>query len=272
MTKPLSLRAIVGFAVPYGFVCASLYLYAYWHPMGLNPFHYANAADLVSATLGGIVVSFVLLFVGMAMGFISSPAMSRPPSDEPIKRGAVDTANAYAGMVIIPLLLGLTWWRGWPVKWIVAGGAIAIFIPLLLRGNNWYNITFPTHKDRFFVGLIAVVLPFAFFGQGAIAIDRATTIGAGMAIDVARSDLGVPVRGQVMYTGMLGDFHVLRELSTKSTLLVPAQTRVVLQETKFENPPSVPAVARPASQTPIEQPSKIPPAQAQDEKKNPPAQ
>src|SRR5690606_26089536 len=55
--RPFASRFVAIFIVPYSACLACIYLTAYWRPLGINAFHYTNAADLTTATLGGLAVT-----------------------------------------------------------------------------------------------------------------------------------------------------------------------------------------------------------------------
>ena len=225
MLGKLSIKAMLGFAVPYGFVLASLYLYAYWHPVGLQPFQYANAADLVSATIGTIVTWLAALIVMIAITYLIDYVSPNKTPSNPNKAAIVIACIAIIFAAIA------SWLGNSPIKWMITAFAVGTISMLILRKSEWVDKHLPTRPTRLAAIIITIVLPAIFYGRGTDYVnDALIPARGGVIVDAKRSDIGVPTNGRVMYLGMLGNFHVLRELSTRTTIILPSDKRIVFQQ------------------------------------------
>lgn len=233
-----SLKTLAAFSIPYGFVLASCYLAGYWNPLGLNPFQYANAADLSSATIAGIWAALALFAIGALIGIYGNPAVflaSKVLRDYSGRTEHPRSKLKQAAFTMLALLMialaVLAIWKG--DKFIRAALIGIVFSSLViaylgLRKNlDVYNPA--VMRTYLWAVMIILIIPIFTWKLGDDAIAKALRASTGMTLDVTRSGLPMKTRGRVVYIGMLGEFHVAQEVDSKSTLLLPSGTTIVFQ-------------------------------------------
>lgn len=119
--RTLSLKSVAALSIPYGFVLSTCYLTGYWKPLGLNPFQYANAADLASATIAGIWTALAVVALGGVIGIYGTPSFSLArrvltdlhAENQPSERKFKWKSVAWAAFVVVTLILtAIALWKG----------------------------------------------------------------------------------------------------------------------------------------------------------------
>lgn len=221
-----SLKTVAGLMIPYSFFLAALYLIAYWSPLGLMPFHYANVADLGAAALAGMATSFVGLIIGVGGGFVLGRLFPLPSK----KAGKV---IFWSIMIVSAIVIPVLWiLLDSPTKWFLIGMfASFLVMPLLMAVPVFAHLVDDDHVRPLLVVAIAY-MPAFMYGYGAKSVGAVLSTDHGVQIDVERSELGQGTAGQVKYAGMLGSFHVAYEPETNRTLLIPGGARITIVPVK----------------------------------------
>lgn len=212
--------------IPYSFFLAALYLIAYWSPLGLMPFHYANVADLGAAALAGMATSFVGLVIGVGGGFVLGRFLPQPSK----KAGKL---IFWSTMIVSAIAIPALWMvLDSPTKWFLIGMfASFLVMPLLMAVPVLAHLVDDDHVRPLLIVAIAY-MPAFMYGYGARSAGTVLSIDHGVQIDIERSDLGPRTAGQVKYAGMLGSFHVAYEPETNRTLLIPGDARIAIVPVK----------------------------------------
>lgn len=210
-----SLSTVIGLLVPYSLFLAAIYLTAFWTPLGLRPFQYANAADLGSAAIAGLATAFVGLVVGVSVGYLLGKAIPTPAE----RWGkAIALTILIASLVAIPLL-----WLFWhnPAKWFLIGMfASFLAVPLLLAAPIFGKLIEDDHARPLIVLMISY-MPAVMYGYGSIAIADVMNTERGMLIEYTTVDTDIDATDALKYAGMLGEYHVAYDPRSRRTLLLP---------------------------------------------------
>lgn len=216
--------------VPYGLFLAAVYLNAYWTPLGLRPFQYANAADLGSAAIAGLVTAFIGLVIGVCLGYLLGYLLGKvipTPSD---KLGKVVAATILIGAALAIPLLWLFW--GNPIKWFLIGlFASFLALPLLLAIPIFEKLINDDHARPLVVIMIAY-MPACMFGYGSTAISDVVSTERGMLVEYTTVDTDIDANDGLKYAGMLGEYHVAYHPQTKRTLLLPKDGVIAIRPNK----------------------------------------
>lgn len=224
----VSLKSGLALGVPYGLFLSAVYLLAYWGPLGLMPFQYANVADLSSATLAGLTITFIGLALGVVGGLAIGRLAPQPPPKFAKDLFIILMASSAIAIPVLWIVLKT------PAKWFLIGmfasflaTPLLMMIPALSRllGNDYI---------RPLLTMAIAYMPAFMYGYGTLAVSKVQSAHAGMQIDLARSEIGAISAKQLKYAGLLGDFHVAYELQTRSTVLIPAGTRITLTPPQLE--------------------------------------
>ncbi|MBB1471827.1 hypothetical protein H5368_02155 [Luteimonas sp. MC1782] len=230
--------SVVGLAIPYGFLLATLYLFAHWRPVGLNPFQFANAADLVSATTAGLIVGLGTLVAGGIIGmYVSSKSVAAAEIAGPDKLRTDMPKNIAIIVVITVTVIVMTviaWIMMSPFRWVCTGVVVAMSAQIALDGNKFFDSSFPHISQKVAFLQVAIILPFASTYAGERDIEKVLSGDSARVIDAARSEVGVNVEDGVRYVGMLGDFHILFEPATRSTIVLQSDARIVFAKLNNE--------------------------------------
>ena len=235
-----SLKTLAAFSIPYGFVLASCYLAGYWNPLGLNPFQYANAADLSSATIAGIWGALAVLAIGGLIGVYGSPAVFvaskalRDFEHTKYPKSKLKQAGLNVLALLIIALVVVAIWKGDKFIRAVAMGTFFSSLVLAYLGlRKNLDISEPAVIRTYgWAVLIILIMPIFTWKLGNDAIAKALRASTGMTLDVTRSALPMKTQGRVVYVGMLGEFHVAQAVDSNSTLLLPSSTSIVFQAPK----------------------------------------
>ena len=225
-TDATSFKTIAGLMIPYSLFLAALYLLAYWQPLGLMPFHYANVADLGAAALAGMATSFVGLVVGVGGGLLLGRILPDPPKHA---GKYIFWTFTITSVIVIPII-----WLFWdsPLKWFLIGMfASFLAMPVLMAVPLLAQLVDDDHVRPILIVAIAYI-PAFMYGYGSRSVSDVLNPNRGVQIDTERSDLGQRTFGQVKYAGMLGNFHVAYEPKTKRTLLIPSDARLTIVAVK----------------------------------------
>lgn len=226
----VSLKSILTLGVPYGLFLSAVYLIAYWAPLGLMPFQYANVADLSSATLAGLTITFIGLALGVVAGLILGRLFPQP---SPRFAKAIFIGIMATSCAAIPVL----WiWLETPAKWYLIGMFASFLATPLLMMIPALSRLIANDYVRPLLTMAIAYMPAFMYGYGTSAVYKVQSTDAGMQIDTARSELGNLTTKQAKYAGMLGDFHIAYEPESKSTLLIPASSRITLAPSKPKPP------------------------------------
>jgi hypothetical protein len=236
MRNVLEPKRLVAVALPYGFFVSSLNLLAYWQPLGLMPFYYTNAIDLLSAALAGLT----LTCVGLAFGALAGMFIAQLQVRKLMAYAHIHVPD-WASFAFLALIAGAAVWCAvwgfffdWAIKWFFAGLCANLIACQALIPKVWFQQRFPSPHSAALSLLVGVYAPFAFYGYGEIHVRHAMDPARGLLVDVDRSDIGVASTGPLMYMGVLGDFQVLWDTSTRCTMLIPKNTRLVIGEKQIK--------------------------------------
>lgn len=214
-----SLSTVIGLLVPYGLFLAAIYLTAYWTPLGLRPFQYANAADLGSATIAGLVIAFIGLVIGVCQGYLLAYLLAKVIPTPSEKLGKIVAATILIGAALAIPLLWLLWSN--PIKWFLIGlFASFLALPLLLAIPIFRKLIEDDHARPLVVIMIAY-MPACMYGYGATAIADVVSTERGMLVEYTSVDTHIGAKERLKYAGMLGEYHVAYDLQAKRTLLLP---------------------------------------------------
>lgn len=222
----VSLKAALVLGVPYGLFLSAIYLLAYWSPLGLKPFHYANVADLSSATLAGLAISFIWLLVGVIGGFMAGRLLPEPSG----------SSGKYIFILLMVLsvaaIVGFLVFVQNPLKWFAIGMFASFLLTPLFMAVPALGPLVANDYSRVALTILVVFLPAAMYGYGATSAAVVLSESEGVKINVARSDLSEDENTQLKYAGMLGNFHVAYEPKTRTTLLIPGNAKVSISPVK----------------------------------------
>ncbi len=234
MRNILEPKRLVAAALPYGLFVSSLYLLAYWQPLGLMPFYYTNVIDLLSAALAGLT----LVCVGLAFGVLAGMFIAQLQVRKLMAYVHLPMPE-WAGFAFVALIAGMATWCAvwgflfdWSTKWFFAGLCANLIAVQALFPKAWFRERFRNPYSSALSLMIGVYAPFAFYGYGEVHLRRAMEPGRGLLVDVERSNIGVVSTGPLMYMGLLGDFQVLWDVGTRSTMLIPKNARLVVSRRK----------------------------------------
>lgn len=73
----VTISAVMAFVLPWGLFLAALRLMAYWTPIGINPFEFANASDLLASALAGSAVTFAGIAISSIAGIKLGDSMPK---------------------------------------------------------------------------------------------------------------------------------------------------------------------------------------------------
>ena len=216
------ISAALGLGAPYGLFNAALYLKAFWQPIGINPFQYANPIELLGAALGCLTFTLACLVLGMLIGlwigYRIPQANGKWTKFTPWALGA----GAVCALAYWIYLL----WKGDPTHWLVTGLVINFVAMFAIATTPWFDSWL---RGTIIVSVVTMLLgyvPCAVLFYGSAQIGRLMSITAGHMIDVNHSELGTKFANQQLHIGVLGEFHVLYDPVARTTFLLPISSRV----------------------------------------------
>jgi len=218
-------------AVAFGVTMAVLYLAGFWFPIQINPFQYASAADLASATLATLAIVAILLAAAMLVGGLIGQSLrhSHDALDEKRFEGALTgPASKIPSRSSVVKVILVAAWIALPLvilfatgvfKWFAIGGLVVV---IAARPLGRWTMLGPASVRPYLVALILYV-PFAFYGRGRVDAERATNCSRGVVIDTVRSKLTARIFGDATLLGTLGDYHFLFECSSRQVIILRSE-------------------------------------------------
>lgn len=233
-------RILLLAAIPYGASLACIYLLAYWKPLGINPFHYANAADLTSATLGGMAVAIGVGAISALLGVMFNDYSERK-ADTPLPASKFGRLlvekERYAIYAIVLYWIISSYLKSDPFFWFYVGLTLSIALFFHFGKKPFYGEIFNNRYAFYSAPFLLIAAPFSFFFYGSSEIRSALDPDTAIVVDPIRSDLELKEHhGALLYAGMLGKHHVIYEVSTGATILVPEGAPIVLYNMKKKAP------------------------------------
>lgn len=221
------LSAALGLVAPYGLFIAALHLKAFWQPVGINPFQYANPIELLGAALGSLTFTLACLVLGMFVGLWIG---YRIPQTKGTWIRFTPWALGAGAICAISYWVYLLW-KGDPTHWLVTGLIINFVAMFAIATTPWFDSWL---RGPIVVSVVTMLLgyvPCAVLCYGSAQIGRLMSTTAGHVIDSGHSELGTEFTNLQLHIGVLGEFHVLYDPVGRTTLLLPISSRVAFTPT-----------------------------------------
>jgi hypothetical protein len=226
--RDIPISKYVSFVTPYGFLVASLYLFAFWGTFKLNVLEFVGFADLMKLAMYPLAVSLIVFLPGYAVSGVLLPLF--PPG------GGADTKIGRLGRKYWPILvavdivlaLALALFTSQPEKWITVAFLLS-FLGTPLSHLDVFISLIPNPRARHIIlSLLILVIGLA-FASGKLQAHTITSGRAAYIVDLRSSGLQLTAGlDGLSYVGYLGENFVLYEDSTKRIIFVKGKDRELL--------------------------------------------
>jgi hypothetical protein len=227
--RDLPFSKYISFATSYGFVVASLYLFAFWGSFKLNILEFVGFSDLIRLALYPVVISIVMFVPGVALSKLLS-GNSLPPG------GASNTALRRFGLkhwrilvaADIVLALAVALFLKQPERWLVVA-AILAFLSTPLSHLDILIGLIPNPSARHTILALLIFVLGAAFATGKIEADTIIGGRAAYLIDIQSSGLQLETKAsELSYVGYVAENFVLYENATRRIVFVKGKDRNLL--------------------------------------------
>lgn len=219
---PPSITVALSLGAPYGLFIAALYLKAFWQPVGINPFQYANPVELLGAALGSLTFTLACLVLGMLIGLWIGYRI-------PQAKGAWTRFTPYA--IGVGAVCAIGYWaylllNGNPTHWLVIGLIINFLAMIAIATTPWFDKWFRGPIVVSIVTMLLAYVPCAVLFYGNAQVRTLMSEASGHSVDARHSELGTTFTSAQLHIGVLGEFHVLYDPLARRTLLLPKSSRI----------------------------------------------
>jgi hypothetical protein len=213
------------FAMPYGVVVASLYLFGFWGSFDVNILEFASLSDLIKLAIYPLLVSLASLFVGYIVSEILS-GNAIPPgvgADSSIGRfGRKHWRPLIAGLIIIIFVFAI--FGPSPGKWFLIAFLVS-FLAVPLTYLQFFIDLIPNPNARGSLLYILILIAGMAFFLGANNAHLAKSGRSSLLVDVSRSKLLLQhePKKPVVYLGYVSGYFILLESTSGAVVFVKAK-------------------------------------------------
>lgn len=219
----------------YSILVATLYLWGYWSPFGVNILEHLGLSDVVNVTAYPILSVFVFFIIGVMSAAVT-------PSDSLMPSGG--GANTNIGILIrrhlkklvtLYFLFVFALYVFGPIqKWLVLPALIALPLTLRLKNVVPRILILKSDDAQSAIRFIVITLPLFAYGQGKLG---ANDIISGEKyfyvlsdIQSSESKLSASPSYKLRYLGKVGSQYFLYSPESESVLITPASGAIELKE------------------------------------------
>jgi hypothetical protein len=215
----------VVFAVPYGAVVASLYLFGFWGSFHVNVLEFVGLSDLIKLAIYPLFISLASLLVGyILVEFFWGSAL--PPgggADSPNGRfGKKHWRYLIGGYLIIIFAVAI--FGPSPEKWFLVAVLVSFLSTPLTHLQIFIDIIPNPRARRSMLFLLILVAGIAFY-YGTYNAHLAKSGRGSLLVDVSRSKLSLQhePKKPVVYLGYVSGYFVLLESASGAVVFVKAK-------------------------------------------------
>lgn len=227
--KDLPFSKYIAFITPYGFVVASLYLFAFWGSFKLNILEFVGFSDLIRLSLYPIAISLVVFVPGFALSQLAIGS-SLPPGC------GLNTAIGRFGLkhwrilvtANIVLALAVALFMKQPEKWLIVA-AILTFLSAPLSHLDILIGLIPNPSVRHTTLVLLIFFLGGAFATGKMQADKIIRGQAAYLVDIQLSGLQLEgMANELSHVGYLAGNFIFYENVTKRLVFVKGKDRGLL--------------------------------------------